>query len=88
VLYSSSSHPQNLDVTVTLYNRVRETILDVEQPLIEGQLRAIDEQLERAISELNWTSEGWGQQKECVCGCVGGGEYSFSFLMHTHIICT
>lgn len=48
---------QNLDVTVHLYNRVRETILDVEYPLIEGQLQSIDDQIERAISELNWTSE-------------------------------
>ena len=49
---------QNLDVTVHLYNGVRETILDVEYPLIEGQLNDIDVQLDRAISELNWTSEG------------------------------
>ena len=49
---------QNLDVTVHLYNSVRETILDVEYPLIEGQLNDIDVQLDRAISELNWTSEG------------------------------
>ena len=49
---------QNLDVTVHLYNNIRETVLDVEYPLIEGQLNAIDVQLERAISELNWTSEG------------------------------
>ena len=49
---------QNLDVTVHLYNNIRETVLDVEYPLIEGQLNDIDVQLERAISELNWTSEG------------------------------
>jgi len=49
---------QNLDVTVHLYNSVRETILDVEYPLIEGQLNDIDVQLERAISEMNWTSDG------------------------------
>ena len=49
---------QNLDVTVHLYNRVRETVLDVEYPLIEGQLQSIDNQIERAISELNWTSDG------------------------------
>lgn len=48
---------QNLDVTVHLYNSIRETVLDVEYPLIEGQLNDIDVQLERAISELNWTSE-------------------------------
>lgn len=49
---------QNLDVIVALYNNVRDTILDVEYPLIEEQLMDIDKQLERAISELNWTSEG------------------------------
>ena len=49
---------QNLDVTVTLYNQVRETILDVEYPLIEHQLRDIDQELEKAITQLNWTSEG------------------------------
>lgn len=49
---------QNLDVIVALYNNVRETILDVEYPLIEQQLLDIDQQLERAIAELNWTSSG------------------------------
>ena len=47
-----------MDVTVALYNQVRETILDVEYPLIETQLADIDTQLEKAISQLNWTSEG------------------------------
>ena len=49
---------QNLDVTVTLYNQVRETIMDVEYALIEEQLMDIDQQLEKATSQLNWTSEG------------------------------
>ena len=49
---------QNLDVVVQLYNTVRETLLDVEYPLVEGQLRELDGRLERAVSELNWTSEG------------------------------
>ena len=49
---------QNLDVTVALYNKVRETIMDVEYPLIEKQLNDIDQELEKAISQLNWTSEG------------------------------
>ena len=34
------------------------TIMDVEVPLIEDQLKDIDSQLQRAISELNWTSDG------------------------------
>ena len=37
---------------------MHETVIDVEYPLIADQLKAIDHQLERAISELNWTSEG------------------------------
>ena len=49
---------QNLDVTVVLYNQVRETIMDVEYALIEEQLKDIDQQLEKAISGLTWTSEG------------------------------
>ncbi len=49
---------QNLDVTVALYNKVRETILDVEYPLIKKQLYDIDQELEKAISKLNWTSAG------------------------------
>ena len=49
---------QNLDVIVTLYNQIRETILDVEYPLIEQQLRDIDLEIEKAIGNLNWTSSG------------------------------
>ena len=49
---------QNLDVTVMLYNQVRETILDVEYPLIEQQLRDIDLEIEKAVANLNWTSAG------------------------------
>ena len=44
-------------MTVALYNRVRETVTKEEFELIEGQLQAIDVQLELAISELNWTSK-------------------------------
>ena len=48
----------NLDLTVHWYNKVRETVLEVEFPLIEGQLEEIDVQLERAEKDLNWNSEG------------------------------
>lgn len=49
---------QNLDVTVTLYNQVRDTVLDVEYPLIEQQLRDIDLEIEKAVANLNWTNSG------------------------------
>lgn len=68
---------QNLDVIVSLYNRlvrgnglflyflcllncvsVRDEVLAVEYPLIEDTLGVIDQQMERALAELNWTSSG------------------------------
>ncbi|KAK6170907.1 hypothetical protein SNE40_019193 [Patella caerulea] len=48
----------NLDLTVQWYNKVRNTILEVEYPLIETQLQDIDVQLEKAESSLNWNSQG------------------------------
>ena len=48
----------NLDLTVKWYNKVREETLEVEFPLIEGQLEEIDQQLKKALEELNWNSEG------------------------------
>jgi dynein heavy chain len=43
---------------VHLYNKVRNTILEVEFPLVEGQLQEIDVQLEQAEKSLNWESDG------------------------------
>ncbi|XP_065180851.1 dynein beta chain, ciliary-like [Sycon ciliatum] len=48
---------RNLDLIVQWYNKVRETVLDVEFPLIEKQLQSVDNQLERALTSLCWTSE-------------------------------
>lgn len=38
--------------------QVRETVLEVEYPLVVVQLEAIDEQLKKAETDLNWNSEG------------------------------
>jgi len=35
----------NLDLTVAWYNKVRQTVLEVEFPLVEQQLADIDKQL-------------------------------------------
>ena len=48
----------NLDLTVHWYNKIRETVLEVEFPLIEKQLEDIDAQLLKAEKDLNWNSEG------------------------------
>lgn len=34
------------------------SVLDVEQPLVQDQLRDIDAQLQKAEESLNWNSEG------------------------------
>ncbi|KAJ8318719.1 LOW QUALITY PROTEIN: hypothetical protein KUTeg_003810 [Tegillarca granosa] len=48
----------NLDLSVHLYNKVRNTILEVEFPLVEGQIKDLDVDLEQAEKSLNWNSEG------------------------------
>ena len=47
----------HLDFIVDRYNKVRKTVLEVEYPLIEGQLEEIDIQLEKAEESLNWQNE-------------------------------
>lgn len=47
----------NLDLNVAWYNKVRQTVLEVEFPLIEQQLATIDSQLEKAEKSLNWTND-------------------------------
>ena len=47
----------NLDLMAAWYNKVRITILEVEYPLVEDQLKAIDENLERAERDLNWNGD-------------------------------
>ncbi|KAM3592376.1 uncharacterized protein V6R79_017533 [Siganus canaliculatus] len=47
----------NLELTVGKYNKVMHSVLDVEQPLVQGQLRAIDAQLRKAEESLNWNSQ-------------------------------
>uniref|UniRef100_A0A671VS67 Dynein axonemal heavy chain 17 n=1 Tax=Sparus aurata TaxID=8175 RepID=A0A671VS67_SPAAU len=43
----------NLELTVGRYNK---SVLDVEQPLVQGQLRDIDAQLKKAEESLNWNN--------------------------------
>jgi len=48
----------NLDLTVSLYNKVRTTVLEVEFPLIETQIAEIDNKLQQAETSLNWNTDG------------------------------
>ncbi|KAK2835022.1 hypothetical protein Q5P01_015506 [Channa striata] len=47
-----------LELTVCRYNKVMHSVLSVELPLVQGQLRDIDDQLRKAEDTLNWNSQG------------------------------
>lgn len=46
-----------LDHISDMYNGIRTGVLDVEKPLIEGKILAIDAEIERALTSLNWKSD-------------------------------
>ncbi|KAM8946996.1 dynein axonemal heavy chain 9 [Pelodytes ibericus] len=48
----------NLELTANWYNKVIRTILEVEYPLVEEQLKEIDIRLKNAEEALNWKAMG------------------------------
>lgn len=48
----------NLELTAKWYNKIMGTVLEVELPLIQDQLRDIDAKLKEAEESLCWTSQG------------------------------
>ncbi|NXO51687.1 DYH9 protein, partial [Aramus guarauna] len=59
----------NLELMVNRYNKVLKTVLEVEYPLIQGQLRDIDLKLKEAEETLNWKMEGvWDEISVMVDG--------------------
>ena len=46
----------NLELIVGKYNQIVLTMLDVEQPLLLTQLKAIDKALEKGLRHLTWKS--------------------------------
>ncbi|XP_063312141.1 dynein axonemal heavy chain 9 [Pelobates fuscus] len=55
---SYRTYTANLELTVNWYNKVIKTILEVEFPLVEEQLKAIDIRLKNAEESLNWKTDG------------------------------
>uniref|UniRef100_A0A8D1IYR5 Dynein axonemal heavy chain 11 n=1 Tax=Sus scrofa TaxID=9823 RepID=A0A8D1IYR5_PIG len=47
----------NLELLVRGYNKLRQTLLDVEYPLIKDELRAVDEELQAAATSLTWQDD-------------------------------
>lgn len=48
----------NLELTTGWYNKILSSVLDVEMPLIQGQLTDIDNKLREAQESLCWISKG------------------------------
>ncbi|NXC42955.1 DYH9 protein, partial [Penelope pileata] len=48
----------NLELMVNRYNKILKTVLEVEYPLIQDQLREIDLKLKEAEETLNWKMDG------------------------------
>jgi dynein heavy chain len=46
----------NLDIIVNTYNKILETLLDVERPLLQARLDDIDKFLAKGIKSLTWKS--------------------------------
>ncbi|EHB17858.1 Dynein heavy chain 11, axonemal [Heterocephalus glaber] len=49
----------NLELLVRGYNRLKQTLLEVEYPLIKDELGALDEQLKAATTWLTWQGDCW-----------------------------
>ncbi|KAM6343872.1 dynein axonemal heavy chain 9 isoform 1-T1 [Alca torda] len=60
----------NLELMVNRYNKVLKTVLEVEYPLIQGQLWNIDLKLKEAEETLNWKMEGVWDHISMVMGGV------------------
>uniref|UniRef100_A0A670JQ67 Dynein axonemal heavy chain 11 n=1 Tax=Podarcis muralis TaxID=64176 RepID=A0A670JQ67_PODMU len=60
----------NLELVVQWYNKVKQTVLEVEYPLIESELRNIDDQLMEAEEIFTWQEENCWEYIEFVKAMV------------------
>ena len=49
-------HTGNLELIVNIYNNIIATLIDVERPLVQAKLDAIDKVLIKGLKHLNWKS--------------------------------
>uniref|UniRef100_A0A6Q2WZ44 Dynein axonemal heavy chain 17 n=1 Tax=Esox lucius TaxID=8010 RepID=A0A6Q2WZ44_ESOLU len=70
-------HVTNLELTARRYNKVVSSVLEVEEPLVWGQLRDIDTCLKQAEEEINWDSQGIWEYIQELRDCVSDLERRF-----------
>ncbi|KAG8139083.1 hypothetical protein E2320_001864 [Naja naja] len=56
----------NLELVVQWYNKVKQTVLEVEYPLVEKELIAADNLLKEAEKKLTWQKENCWEYIECI----------------------
>lgn len=56
-LFLYKQYTGNLELVVQWYNKIKQTVLEVEYPLIEKELIAADNQLKEAEEKLTWQKE-------------------------------
>ncbi|RKP21352.1 hypothetical protein ROZALSC1DRAFT_27237, partial [Rozella allomycis CSF55] len=61
----------NLEFIVNQYNTIQTTMLQVEQPLIQSRLEAIDSQFEDALNRISWKSSEIGEYIKSIGISVG-----------------
>ncbi|XP_075778340.1 dynein axonemal heavy chain 11 isoform X2 [Pelodiscus sinensis] len=70
-----SKYIGNLELIVQWYNKLKQTVLEVEYPLIETELRALDDQLREAEEVFTWQEENCWKYIEQVKATVNGLEH-------------
>jgi dynein heavy chain len=51
-------HVANMEIISNIYNRILDTLMDVERPLVADKLERIDVVVQRGLTELCWKSQG------------------------------
>ncbi|XP_075759566.1 dynein axonemal heavy chain 9 isoform X2 [Pelodiscus sinensis] len=64
----------NLELMANAYNTVLRTVLEVEYPLVQGQLQEIDSRLKEAEETLHWRTEGLWEHMSTVTESIRGLE--------------
>lgn len=60
MVFFFAQYNRNLELLVQGYNKLKQTLLEVEYPLVKDELRAMDEQLQAAATSLTWQDDCWG----------------------------
>ncbi|KAJ3083362.1 hypothetical protein HDU99_010537, partial [Rhizoclosmatium hyalinum] len=61
----------SLEHITGMYNGIRTGVLDVERPLIQSKIDAIDEQMEQALTTLNWNASTVEEYIASISATVG-----------------